>query len=166
MATWAGLVSTAAILLGVPGSDAGIQAVERLGGRADLLPARDGVEATESAASVMHFRTRVFETRPPPPEDHSESEGADTGTGSVTELIYAAGVEFGVDGDYLLSIAGCESDLDPYARNPAGYYGLFQFDEGTWAAYGYGSIFDPKAQARTAARLLAAGQAARWPNCA
>jgi soluble lytic murein transglycosylase-like protein len=81
---------------------------------------------------------------------------------SLTETIYAAANEFGLDGDYLLSVAACESDLDPGAVNEVGYYGLFQFDEPTWAAYGYGSIWDPIAQSRTAARLLAAGEAERW----
>ena len=85
---------------------------------------------------------------------------------SITETIYAAAAEFGLDGDYLLSVAACESDLDPGAVNEVGYYGLFQFDEPTWTAYGYGSIWDPIAQSRTAARLLAAGEADRWPNCA
>jgi hypothetical protein len=173
--TWGALVSTAAMLVGVPGSDAGYRVVERLGERARLLPARDGVQATESAASVMHFRTRVFEARPSPgpsptPDSSTRVDEAgsapDAGESSVTEVVYEGAAEFGVDGDYLLSVASCESGLDPYAENPAGYYGLFQFDESTWAAYGYGSIFDARAQARTAAQLLAAGQASRWPNCA
>lgn len=86
--------------------------------------------------------------------------------GGVTEIVLSAASEFGLDGGYLLSVASCESGLDPAARNPAGYFGLFQFDLPTWSAYGYGSIYDAQAQARTAARLLAAGQSARWPNCA
>ncbi len=84
----------------------------------------------------------------------------------MTEIIYTAADEFGIDGGYLLSVAECESSLNPGAVSPAGYHGLFQFDEQTWAAYGYGSIYDPVAQARTAAELLAAGEASRWPNCA
>jgi soluble lytic murein transglycosylase-like protein len=85
---------------------------------------------------------------------------------TVSEIIAAAGAEYGVDVDYLMSVAWCESDLHPGAVSPAGYYGLFQFDQQTWAAYGYGSIYDPVAQARTAARMLAAGMSDRWPNCA
>lgn len=88
---------------------------------------------------------------------------AATGT---TGVIQEAAAEFGLDPGYLLSVASCESGLDPTAYNPAGYHGLFQFDQTTWAAYGYGSIYDPTAQARTAARLIAAGQSSRWPNCA
>jgi soluble lytic murein transglycosylase-like protein len=85
---------------------------------------------------------------------------------SITGIIYEAAADAGIEGDYLLSVAYCESDLDPGAVNAAGYYGLFQFDEPTWAEFGYGSIWDPVAQAQTAARMLAAGMYDRWPNCA
>ncbi len=137
-----------------------------------------GVETSESAASMMRFRTASFKTRPTPeptptpepepePEPQAEEQVAYVApAGSVTAIIYAAAAEFGLDGAYLAAIAACESGLNPQAYNPAGYYGLFQFDQGTWAAYGYGSIYDATAQARTAARLIAAGQASRWPSCA
>jgi hypothetical protein len=86
--------------------------------------------------------------------------------GSISSVIYSAAAEAGISGSYLLSIASCESSLDAQAYNSGGYYGLFQFDQQTWSAYGYGSIYDPVAQSRTAARLIAAGQTSRWPNCA
>ncbi len=86
--------------------------------------------------------------------------------GSVVGIIHAAAAEFGVDGDYLVSIAECESGLDPLAYNPAGYHGLFQYSESTWEAYGYGSIWDPVAQARTTAEMIAQGGSGHWPNCA
>ncbi len=87
-------------------------------------------------------------------------------SGDVVQIIHAAAAEFGLDGDYLVSVAQCESGLDPQAYNSAGYHGLFQYDDTTWSAYGYGSIWDPVAQARTTAELIAGGQASRWPNCA
>lgn len=96
----------------------------------------------------------------------ADSGNAAYSGGSVVEIIHAAGTEFGIDGDYLVSIAECESGLDPQAFNSAGYHGLFQYDDTTWSAYGYGSIWDPVAQARTTAELLADGQSSRWPNCA
>jgi hypothetical protein len=86
--------------------------------------------------------------------------------GTVSSIIYSAAANAGISGSYLLSVASCESSLNPGAYNSGGYYGLFQFDQQTWSAYGYGSIYDPVAQANTAARLLAAGQSSRWPNCA
>jgi soluble lytic murein transglycosylase-like protein len=98
----------------------------------------------------------------PRPEE-SGSDGSYSG--SVTEIIQAAAAEHGVDGDYLVSIAVCESGLDPQAYNSAGYHGLFQYDDSTWAAYGNGDIWDPVAQAQTTAKLIADGQSSRWPNC-
>lgn len=133
------------------------------------------LEASESASALMRFRHRVFDLRPAPErpqaepvveEAAAEAVAAPAPSGSVTEIIYAAAAEYGLDGAYLVSVAECESGLDPGAVNAAGYYGLFQFDHQTWAAYGSGSIFDPAAQARAAAMLIADGQASRWPNCA
>ena len=102
-------------------------------------------------------------------EEREEEEAAPAPAAepqTVSEIIAAAAAEYGIGADYLMSVAWCESSLDPGAVSPAGYYGLFQFDEPTWAAYGYGSIYDPVAQSRTAARMLAAGMSERWPNCA
>ena len=154
--------------LGVPGATVGFDLLGRATGEDDRVVVSRGVETSESAAGLVRFRRAVFDKRPSPTPTPEEEEVAATSapSGSLSEIIYAAAAEFGIDGAYLLSVASCESGLNPSATNPAGYYGLFQFDESTWAAYGYGSIYDPAAQARTAARLLAAGQASRWPNCA
>lgn len=158
-------------LAGVPFADATLNISSELLAR---LEPKGGVETSESAAGLMRFRSASFKTRPTPtptPSLDTATEDADEPvyvppTGSVAAIIYAAAKEFGVDGAWLLSIASCESGLNTSAHNPAGYYGLFQFDQGTWASYGYGSIYDATAQARTAARLVAAGQASRWPSCA
>jgi hypothetical protein len=86
--------------------------------------------------------------------------------GSITGVIYNAAAGVGISGSYLLSVAECESNLDPGAYGAGGYYGLFQFDQQTWSEYGYGSIYDPVAQSQAAARLIAEGETSRWPNCA
>ena len=166
---WAWALSVVGMVLGVPGSNLSADVLGRLGlDRAQL----EGVETTESAAGLMKFRGGTFQIRPvetpsPSPEPEPEVVEAPVApAGSIAEIVYAAAAEYGLSGDYLLSVASCESGLNPSAVNPAGYYGLFQFGSGTWATEGYGSIYDPVAQARTAARMLAAGQASRWPNCA
>ena len=170
---WLGCVIGA--IAGIPFAEAGVTMGTRLiSSFSEPKVVVGGIETSESAASMMRFRTASFKTRPTPeptptPEPEEETVAAPVyvpPSGSVTEIIYAAAAEFGLDGAYLVSIASCESGLNPQATNPAGYYGLFQFDQGTWAAYGYGSIYDAAAQARTAARLIAAGQASRWPSCA
>lgn len=173
---WIWLASIAMMAMGVPGANLGADALQRLGGydRSELR----GIETSESAAGLMKFRGGTFQTRPaatpeptptPTPAPAAEPVTAAAPAapaGSITEIIYAAAAEYGIDGGYLLSVASCESGLNPSAVNPAGYHGLFQFGTGTWATEGYGSIYDPVAQARTAARMLAAGMASRWPNCA
>jgi soluble lytic murein transglycosylase-like protein len=170
------VLSVLGAITGLPGATFALDALERL---ASPRPARvelRGIEASESIASTIRFRREVFGRRPRhQPRTTSEVGGerdegyeaaAPVSGGSISEIISSAAAEFGLDGGYLLSVASCESRLDPSAVNAVGYHGLFQFDETTWAAYGYGSIYDPVAQARTAARLLAAGQTSRWPNCA
>ena len=170
------LASIGATLIGFPGATFGINLMERALGAAEVQPGR-GAETTESAASMLRFRTKVFETRPeetPEPAEQSPApvaaavteEPVEAPTSSIYDVIAAAAAEFGLAPDYLYSVAECESGLNPGAYNAAGYHGLFQFDQTTWGAYGYGDIYDPTAQARTAARLIAAGQSSRWPNCA
>jgi soluble lytic murein transglycosylase-like protein len=166
-------LSVLATIAGVPGATL---ALDTLASVASPRPTRAklrGIEASESVASAIRFRREVFDSRPPPkPTPAEEREGEQEQTppvaygDSIAEIIYAAAADFVLDGDYLMGVAICESGLDPGATNAVGYYGLFQFDQTTWAAYGYGSIYDPLAQARTAARLLAAGETSRWPNCA
>ena len=174
---WAWIVSLVAAFAGIPGSMAALDLVDRFAGdnRPRVIP--EGTESSESTASLLRFRQGVFDLRPTPsptvsqtPEPEPETAPAATPAaapaGSIPEIIYAAAAEFGVEGGYLLSVAQCESGLDPNAFNPVGYHGLFQFDHQTWGATGYADIYDPVAQARTAARLIAAGEASRWPNCA
>jgi soluble lytic murein transglycosylase-like protein len=167
-------LSILATITGLPGATFALDALERL---ASPRPEKDelrGIQGSESVASTIRFRREVFDrrNRQEPASGSERRRGEEQALrspsdgGSVADLVYAAAGEFGIEGGYLLSVASCESGLDPGAVNPVGYYGLFQFDQTTWAAYGYGSIYDPAAQARTAARLLAAGQTSRWPNCA
>lgn len=173
---WMLVTSLVLMAMGVPGANVGADALQRLSGfdRSELR----GIETTESAAGLMKFRGGTFQTRPEPtptptptpaPAPAVEAEvvpAPPAPAGSITAIIYAAAEEYGLSGSYLLSVAACESGLNPSAVNPAGYYGLFQFSSSTWASQGYGSIYDPVAQARTAARMLAAGGAGAWPNCA
>jgi hypothetical protein len=167
---WGAAVSVTALLLGVPGSDAGLRFVEEAlsGGPAGVFLST-GIETSESAASTVRFRRGLVGVRPTPRRgDQGTGEaaaGALNGGGPMTELIYDAAAEFGVDGNFMYALAMCESNLDPRAYNAAGYHGLFQFDRQTWAAFGEGEIYDPVAQARATAKLIAAGETQRWPNC-
>ena len=169
------LVTLVGTALGVP-APTGMDLLARL----QSPPPSRGIEASEAVAATTRFRRAAFDARPvqrprlPEREPERSSAGGSSEEGqppaaqaaTVPQIVAAAAAEFGVDPGLLVSVARCESDLDPQAQSPHGYHGLFQFDVETWAAYGYGSIYDPVAQSRTAARLMAAGEADRWPNCA
>lgn len=79
-----------------------------------------------------------------------------------------AGAVAGVSQGTLEAIAACESGGDPTAVNPAGYYGKYQFDMGTWASVG-GSGNPAEAseaeQDYRAALLYSRSGAAPWPVC-
>jgi soluble lytic murein transglycosylase-like protein len=150
-------------------SDAATSLLRLRGGLLAPPPRRASREAEERRSERSRPEERTEERKVSRPERERRArrhEAPAPEPTSVTEIVYAAAVEHGVDPDYLLSVASCESDLDPEAHSGAGYHGLFQFDQETWAAYGYGSIYDAAAQADTAARLFAAGHSERWPNCA
>lgn len=180
------LLTVASVAVGVPVVTGPLEAlglVDADGPGAEAATTKPGAgpEASESHASIVKFRRGVVEVREQP--ERPEPEPAPTPTpeateepveeaapvapaGSIEDIIASAAAEFGLDPEFLIAVASCESGLDPGAYNEAGYHGLFQFDEQTWAAYGYGDIFDPTAQSRTAARLIASGEGSRWPNCA
>jgi hypothetical protein len=161
---WLSLLSMAAMFAGIPGTGGVLEAVDRFGPE-NLSTPSDGIETTETMSSMRRFQTRMYDSRPTPTPTPTPKEAEGSG-GTVVEIIYAAAERHGLSGDYLVGIAECESELDPNAYNAAGYHGLFQFDQTTWAEFGNGSITDPAAQADAAAELIAAGQASRWPVCA
>ena len=84
-------------------------------------------------------------------------------SGDIVAIIRAAAARYGVSGDWMVSIAACESGLRPNAYNPRGpYIGLFQFLQSTFTANGGTNIWDPTDQANITAKMLANGQAHQW----
>jgi Transglycosylase SLT domain len=154
------------VVRGFAGSEAGGSSVQSDALFAGPKPGPEPTETLGQDTEKKKLPEVVAQARKERRRDGGSSLDAAYASGSVTEIISAAATEFGIDPGYMISIAECESGLDPAAYNSAGYHGLFQYDDTTWGAYGYGSIWDPVAQARTTAELLAAGQSSRWPNCA
>lgn len=172
------IYSVIGLVIGLPGAASGLALVDEVAARVQLVPTQDdsAIDPSQTTSSMMRFRRAVFEVRPAPERPEPKQEEAPAAepvaaqpvapAGSIESIILTAAANHGLDGAYLLSVASCESGLNPNAYNAAGYHGLFQFDTTTWGEFGYGSIYDPVAQAETAAGLIAGGQASRWPNCA
>jgi hypothetical protein len=74
----------------------------------------------------------------------------------------------GADGLNWGALANCESGGNPRAVNPAGYYGLYQFDLGTWRSVGGSGLptaASPAEQTFRAKRLYQQRGRSPWPNC-
>lgn len=87
----------------------------------------------------------------------------------IEGIIRAAAATWGAEPDQLLRVAWCESRYNPGAYNASsGASGLFQFMPRTWAAnsvragYAGASVFDPVANANTAAYMFRNSQAWQW----
>jgi soluble lytic murein transglycosylase-like protein len=85
------------------------------------------------------------------------------------QIIINAADEFGVKSNLLLEIARCESGYNITAKNGhSSARGLFQFIDTTWASnlfrfnYVLEDIYNPVAQARTAAQMIAEGGLFNW----
>jgi hypothetical protein len=74
----------------------------------------------------------------------------------------------GADGLNWGALANCESGGNPRAVNPAGYYGLYQFDLGTWRSVGGSGMpnqASPAEQTLRAKLLHESRGSSPWPNC-
>jgi hypothetical protein len=114
------------------------------------------VRLSEPVAEVRHLGTKVVVIPPP-------------AGGDMEAIIRAAAARYGADPTQLLRVAYCESRYNPSAYNrSSGASGLFQFLATTWAAnsvragYAGASVFDPVANANTAAWMFARQQAGQW----
>jgi len=82
--------------------------------------------------------------------------------------------QYGVDPNVLRALAICETDFNPEAISPNGfYYGLFQFGSTTWQNLRkeMGENSDPNLRldaeeaAQTAAYAVSKGKRGMWPEC-
>lgn len=93
-------------------------------------------------------------------------------SGNVEQIVRQAARKYGINEDYFVHIAQCESGLNPnavnYSYNENGYpSGLFQHLSGYYPAraakYGYSSnVFDAYSNANTTAAMFADGLQYLW----
>ena len=83
----------------------------------------------------------------------------------IIRIIHRAADRYNQNGDAMVKVARCESNLDPYAVSPdRRYHGLFQFLRSTFrdTPYGNEDIYDPKANALAAAWKWERGERNEW----
>ncbi len=83
--------------------------------------------------------------------------------GTIKQIIWAAGQRYNVSYTWLLSVAECESGLDPTDVNrSSGASGLFQFMPATFYGHGGTDIWNPTQQADIAAKMFSIGESSEW----
>ena len=92
--------------------------------------------------------------------------------GSVEQIVRRAARKYGIDEDYFVHIAQCESTMNPKAVNTSYYEngypsGLFQHLSGYYPAraakYGYSAdVFDAYSNANVTAAMFADGLSRLW----
>lgn len=87
------------------------------------------------------------------PERHAAVAASDDW---IVEEIYSAAAANGLSGDYLLSVAMCESGLDPNAVGIHGELGVFQVDPAYWGVMSTGE------QIWWSAEMIASGYGYLW----
>jgi hypothetical protein len=137
---------------GVAGVAQNTYRVRSAGGLEETRTLVASIELTAPIAEVRRLGTRPL--------------GA---AGDMVQIIRDAAARWGADETQLLRVAYCESRYNPNAYNPpSGASGLFQFLATTWApnsvraGYAGASVFDPVANANTAAYMFSVGQARQW----
>jgi uncharacterized protein YraI len=105
-----------------------------------------------------------LETPADPEPDTGRHEDEQYSRRQIVRIIYDAADRYDQSRSDMLRVAECESNLDPYAVNPSGSYGLFQFIRSTWESTPYGNknIFDPVANANAAAWMWSEGRKSEW----
>lgn len=117
-------------------------------------------ERRDDALSGQLSRGMPRPVIPPSGAGHPDASGRPEDAGKLTRPIV---------GHTWAALAACESSGDARAVNPAGYYGLYQFDLPTWASVGgTGNPVDasPAEQLRRAKMLHADRGWQPWPQCA
>ena len=122
----------------------------------------DGVEESRTLLNSVQLSAPVAEVR-------RVGTYVPAPSGDIEGIIRAAAARWGADETQLLRVSYCESRYNPNAYNASsGASGLFQFLATTWApnsvraGYAGASVFDPVANANTAAYMFANQQARQW----
>jgi hypothetical protein len=137
---------------------------DRLKGIADLLAAKvvriqryfapsnpsSDLEVRRQISDLVHFY--VYSEVPPEvkPADITLAALEDVPVGPPVEEIKRASDAFGLDFNFMKTVAKVESDFDPNQRTGS-YIGLFQLSNFEFAKYGSGDILDPRDNAIAAA---------------
>jgi soluble lytic murein transglycosylase-like protein len=122
--------------------------------------AQQQAAAAQQAAQAAQAKAQAV-------NQQAQTQVAAAPAGSIQQIITNAFAPQGQAAvDWGLRIAKCESGYNPYAQNPSGASGLFQFMPSTFAntppGRAGGSIWDPTANSQAAAWMYSQGRQGEW----
>lgn len=136
------------------------------GSRVVLTGVMEGNFQRVTYGDLVGWISNDYLSTPESPAPNAEAKGKQEkySRREIVRYIYQAADRYGQSREDMLRVAQCESNLDPYAVNPSGSYGLFQFIRSTWKSTPYGreDIFDPRANANAAGWMWAQGRKSEW----
>lgn len=136
------------------------------GSRVELTGVMEGNFQRVTFGGEMGWISNDFLTNPkdPRPNHERKNKRKHYTEREIIKIINKAAKRHGQSKKDMVRVARCESNLDPYAVNPSGSYGLFQFIRSTWESTPYGDedIFDPEANANAAGWMWAQGRKSEW----
>ena len=112
----------------------------------------DSSAAAAARRALPYLKYYVYSELPPPekPAKIALQALSDVPLGTPLEEIKRAADAFGVDYNFMKTVAKVESDFDPKQRTGS-YIGLFQLSRAEFARYGIGDITNPRDNAVAAA---------------
>ena len=134
------------------------------GSRVVLTGVMEGGFQRVSYRDQLGWVANDYLTTPADPEPDSGNGEQDFARREIVRIIYQAADRYDQSRSDMLRVAECESNLDPYAVNPSGSYGLFQFIRSTWKSTPFGDqdVFNPEANASAAAWMWSEGRKSEW----
>jgi hypothetical protein len=123
------------------------------------LCAGDGAGYIEIPGEQIEDFGQGQDAAPPAPSAPSGAKGAAGGPpvppeDPIRNLIAAAAARYGIDSDFVASLANAESGLKPAAVSPKGAAGLMQLMPRTAASLGVGNALDPADNVEGGTRYL------------
>ena len=136
------------------------------GSRLVLTGVMEGEFQRVTYGDLVGWISNDYLNNPESPAPNGQASGSQENYSrkQIVRYITQAANEYNQSPEDMLRVAQCESNLDPYAVNPSGSYGLFQFIRSTWKSTPYGKqdIFDPQANASAAAWMWSQGRKSEW----
>lgn len=136
------------------------------GSRLVLTGVMEGEFQRVTYGDLVGWISNDYLNNPESPAPNGQASGSQDNYSrkQIVRYITQAANTYNQSPEDMLRVAQCESNLDPYAVNPSGSYGLFQFIRSTWKStpYGQEDIFDPKANSMAAAWMWSEGRKSEW----